>query len=144
VRSTHACTLSRYAGSGLCVACTDGYIFPQANCNRLLDVARETYKENVGDIHQLHRALSDKHNLPLILVYQEGGFVFALKKDDLDGDLPKSFINLTAQKGRWVFTSMELVSAEICPLLHPVRFRPSVEKDERQNERRFGRDFDAQ
>jgi DNA mismatch repair protein MSH4 len=83
----------------------------------LLDVARETYKENVGDIHQLHRALSEKHNLPLMLVYQEGGFVFALKKDDLGGELPRGFINPIAQKGRWVFTSMELVSAEIGPLL---------------------------
>jgi len=28
-----------------------------------------------------------------ILVYQEGGFVFALKKDELKEDLPKSLVN---------------------------------------------------
>ena len=81
----------------------------KANCNRLLDVARETYKENVGDIYQLNRTLSEEHSLPLTLVYQENGFVFALKKTDLDGDLPRGFVNATNKKGRWLFSSMELV-----------------------------------
>ena len=81
----------------------------QANRNRLLDVARETFKENVGDIYQLTSALSEKHELPITLVYQESGFVFALKKDDLEGELPKGFLNVSAQKGRWIFSSMELV-----------------------------------
>lgn len=85
----------------------------QANCNRLLDVARETYKENVGDIYNLNRTLSEKHDLPLALVYQESaGFVFALKKIDLEGagELPRGFINVTMQKGRWLFSCLELVS----------------------------------
>jgi len=86
------------------------FLLRQANCNRLLDVARETYKENVGDIFQLNRTLSETHDLPLILVYQETGFVFALKKVDLEGELPKGFINAAMRKGRWVFSSMELVS----------------------------------
>ena len=81
----------------------------QANRNRLLDVARETFKENVGDIFQLNTALSEKHGLPITLVYQESGFVFALKKDELEGELPKGFLNLLGQKGRWIFSSMELV-----------------------------------
>lgn len=80
----------------------------KANCNRLLDVARETYKENVGDIYQLSRTVSEEHSLPLTLVYKESGFVFALKKADLDGELPKGFLNVTFTKGRWMFTSMEL------------------------------------
>jgi DNA mismatch repair protein MSH4 len=86
---------------------------PQANCNRLLDVARETYKENVGDIYQLSRVLSEQHNLPVVLVYQDGGFVFTLKKDELEGglkSLPRGFVHLTAQKGKWRFSSMELAS----------------------------------
>ena len=82
---------------------------PQAHRNRLLDVARETYKENIGDIYQLCASLSEQHNLPLALVYQETGFVFALKKNDLERDLPKSFINVSMQKGRWLFSSLELV-----------------------------------
>lgn len=82
---------------------------PKANCNRLLDVARETYKENVGDIFSLNRDLSERHNLPLSLVFQETGFVFALKKSELEGELPKGFVNVTMQKGRWLFSSIELV-----------------------------------
>ncbi|KIK81485.1 hypothetical protein PAXRUDRAFT_35858 [Paxillus rubicundulus Ve08.2h10] len=80
----------------------------KANRNRLLDVARETFKENVGDIYQLNTALSEKYGLPLTLVYQESGFIFALKKDELEGELPKGFLNVSARKGRWLFSSMEL------------------------------------
>jgi hypothetical protein len=86
----------------------------RANYNRLLDVARETYKENVGDIFALCRELSGAHELPLQLVYQEGagGFVFALKRAEVEdaGGLPKGFINAVASKGRVVFSSLELVS----------------------------------
>jgi DNA mismatch repair protein MSH4 len=88
----------------------------QACCNRLLDVARETYKENMGDIHQLKRTLSENHNLALNLVYQDSGFVLSMKKADLDGELPTGFINVTMQKGRWLFSCMELVSA-VAPCL---------------------------
>jgi hypothetical protein len=83
----------------------------QANCNPLLDVARETYKENVGDIQTLHGNLTEKHDLPIQLVYQESGFLFSVRKGDLvEGKLPWGFTNLSMQKGRWLFTSMELVS----------------------------------
>lgn len=82
----------------------------QANCNRLLDVARETYKENVGDIYQLNRNISETHSLPISLQYQDTGFVFTLKKTDLEGELPQGFVNVSLKKGKWVFSSMELVS----------------------------------
>ncbi|KAJ7270710.1 muts domain V-domain-containing protein [Mycena haematopus] len=80
----------------------------KANCNKLLDVARETYKENVGDIFALNRTLSDTHGLPLSLTYQETGFVFTLRKTDLEGELPRGFINAMLKKGKWTFTSMDL------------------------------------
>ncbi|KAI0735804.1 muts domain V-domain-containing protein [Earliella scabrosa] len=85
----------------------------KANFNRLLDVARETYKENVGDIYALRNRLVQEHSLPLTLVYRDSdaGFIFALKKTDLEeagGELPRGFIDVTAQKGRWVFSSIEL------------------------------------
>ncbi|KAH7884107.1 muts domain V-domain-containing protein [Phlebopus sp. FC_14] len=80
----------------------------RANRNRLLDVARATFKENVGDIYQLTTALSEQHGLPLTLVHQESGFVFALKKEELEGELPKGFLNVSSQRGRWLFSSMEL------------------------------------
>lgn len=98
------------------------YLFSKANCNRLLDVARETYKENVNDIFQLSRTLSETHELSLAVVYQDGGFVFSLKKNDLDGELPKGFINVSMKKGKWFFSSMELVSTNISAFsCHPVR-----------------------
>jgi DNA mismatch repair protein MSH4 len=75
----------------------------------LLDVARETYKENIGDIYELNRTLSDEHGLPLNLIYQNTGFVFGLKKNYLDGELPKGFLNVELKKGRWTFSSMDLV-----------------------------------
>ena len=81
----------------------------QANRNRLLDVARETYKENIGDIYHLNRMLSEEHNLPFMMVYQDTGFVFALRKTDLEGELPEGFVNVVLKKGRWIFSSMELV-----------------------------------
>ncbi|KAF5385565.1 hypothetical protein D9757_006793 [Collybiopsis confluens] len=80
----------------------------KANYNRLLDVARETYKENVGDIYALCNALAETHELPIVLVYQESGFVFSLRKTDLEKELPKGFINVTVKKGKWQFSSMEL------------------------------------
>ncbi len=88
--------------------------YHQANFNRLLDVARETYKENVGDIYALRNRLAEEHNLPFTLVYRDSdaGFIFAVKKTDLEdagGELPRGFVDVTAQKGRWVFSSVELV-----------------------------------
>jgi DNA mismatch repair protein MSH4 len=65
----------------------------------------------VGDIYALHSSLTEKHGLPLQLVYQESGFLFAIRKGDLaEGKLPWGFTNLKPQRGKWLFTSMELVS----------------------------------
>lgn len=65
----------------------------------------------MGDIFALNSALSEEHNLPFTLVYQESGFVFTLKKADLEGELPSGFINVMSRKGKWVFSSIELVCA---------------------------------
>ena len=109
----------------------------KANCNRLLDVARETYKENIGDIYQLNRSLSEEHNLPLTLVYQETGFVFALKKNDIEGELPKGFINVSLKKGRWIFSNLELVCLFALKFVLVSDFHS--EKDELKNEGRTRR-----
>jgi len=85
----------------------------KAHQNRLLDVARETYKENVGDIYQLNRALSVEHDLPLTLVYQDSGFVFSVKASEVDGELPQGFLNVTRKKAKYTFTTMELVRSPL-------------------------------
>ena len=82
---------------------------PEANFNRLLDVARETFKENVADIYELGRELSEAHGLPLALVYQDSGFIFQLKKSEVEGELPVEFINVTEKKGKIVFSTLDLV-----------------------------------
>lgn len=105
----------------------------KANCNRLLDVARETYKENVADIYQLNRVLSEKHGLPLTLVYQNTGFVFALKKTELEGKLPEGFVNVELKKGRWIFSSMELVCITSPGTFSPWRLLFTSEKVECPN-----------
>lgn len=81
----------------------------EANFNRLLDVARETFKENVADIYQLGRELSEAHGLPLALVYRDSGFIFQLKKLEAEDELPAEFINVTQKKGRVVFSTLDLV-----------------------------------
>ncbi len=72
----------------------------------------------MGDIYALRNRLAEEHNLPFTLVYRDSdaGFVFSIKKTDLDdagGGLPRGFIDAIAQKGRWVFSSIELVSSNI-------------------------------
>ena len=108
----------------------------KANYNCLLDVARETFKENVGDIFQLNRDLCDQQELSIQLVYQENGFVFTLKKSDLEEtgkiELPKGFVNVTSKKGKWVFETMELVScSKRLKTAHSVR----VELQKKRNAR---------
>ena len=77
----------------------------------MLDVARETYKENVGDIHDLCTSLSTEHSLALSLTYIErgGGFWLTLAKDDLEGQLPRGFLNVTTKGAKYIFTTLELV-----------------------------------
>ena len=67
----------------------------------------------------MRNRLVEEHNIPLTLVYRDSdaGFVFSLKKTDLDdagGELPRGFVDATPQKGRWVFSSIELVSSLLC------------------------------
>jgi DNA mismatch repair protein MSH4 len=85
----------------------------KANFNRLLDVARETFKENVADIYELGRELSEAHGLPLALAYQDSGFIFQLKKLEAEGELPAEFINVTEKKGRVVFSTLDLVRSPL-------------------------------
>ena len=67
----------------------------------------------MADIHSLSRELSQQYELPLQLVYQEHGFVFSLRKSDLEEagmtQLPKGFINASSRKGKWFFECLDLV-----------------------------------
>lgn len=86
----------------------------------MLDVARETYKENVGDIHSLLSSLKSDCSLPLNLLFKErgGGFWLSLSEGDVDeGEFStgrRGWLNVEKRKGRWTFTTLELVS--LCDL----------------------------
>ncbi|QRW13414.1 DNA mismatch repair protein MutS [Ceratobasidium sp. AG-Ba] len=98
-------------GGGGFSAVTKKVYAVRANFNRFLDVARETYRENISDIIDLQNELSKEHDLPLSLHYQDNGFVFVLRKGDTPegGKLPAPFINVSAKKNqRWTFSHLEL------------------------------------
>jgi hypothetical protein len=83
--------------------------------------------------------LADEHELPITLMYQNGGFTFVLKKTTSVGELPKDFINVSSRKGKWLFSNMELVCYFLNRSPHSttdVAFMCSAEKVKRQDERR--------
>ncbi|KIO30888.1 hypothetical protein M407DRAFT_221987 [Tulasnella calospora MUT 4182] len=82
----------------------------RANYDRLLDVARETYKENVGDILDLCKSLASDHELPFTPTFIEsaGGFWLTVRKDEVQGDLPRGCINVSSKGAKWKFTTLEL------------------------------------
>ncbi|KAG8921608.1 MutS protein msh4 [Tulasnella sp. 408] len=82
----------------------------RANYDRLLDVARETYKENVGDILDLCKSLASDHELPFTPTFVEsaGGFWLTVRKDEVRGDLPRGCINVSSKGAKWKFTTLEL------------------------------------
>ncbi|KAF8315442.1 hypothetical protein DL93DRAFT_2166804 [Clavulina sp. PMI_390] len=82
----------------------------KANFNLMLDVARETFKENVSDIQELCSLLKAEHDLPLVLTYNEsgGGFWLAIDKDELEGELPRGFINVSTKGDKWICTTLDL------------------------------------
>lgn len=108
----------------------------KANFNRLLDVARETFKENVTDIYELGRELSETHGLPLVLVYQDSGFIFQLKKSESEGQLPAEFINITEKKGKIVFSTLDLVRPPSGTGTFPMRVLINVPHPQRKSEMR--------
>ncbi|KAG8983799.1 MutS protein msh4, partial [Tulasnella sp. 427] len=85
-------------------------LFIQANYDRLLDVARETYRENVGDILDLCKSLASEHDLPYnpTFIESSGGFWLTIRKDELSGELPRGCINVTSKGVKWKFTTLEL------------------------------------
>ena len=42
-------------------------------------------------------------------MYQDSGFIFQLKKSEVEGELPVGFINVTEKRGRVAFSTLDLV-----------------------------------
>ena len=61
---------------------------------RLLDVARETYKENLNDVFEMGEELARKFGLEISMAHTQQGFVFSCPLAELDEKpLPKMFIH---------------------------------------------------
>jgi DNA mismatch repair protein MSH4 len=62
-----------------------------------LDVARETYKENLNDAFELCEDMKAKHGIEMGLQYSGGTFVFSVPKTELeDKELPRVFTNVVS------------------------------------------------
>lgn len=67
----------------------------RAEKKMLLDVARETYKENVDDAFEMCEQLAATHALDMTLAYSQNGFMFTCPATELqDKELPKIFTNV--------------------------------------------------
>ncbi|PWN98876.1 hypothetical protein FA09DRAFT_296615 [Tilletiopsis washingtonensis] len=64
----------------------------------LLDVARETYKENMGDIHDLARRYSESYKLDVSLKSAATGFSLSGAESIAQRDLPSEFTNVLPTK----------------------------------------------
>jgi DNA mismatch repair protein MSH4 len=62
---------------------------------------------------QLTDSLRTDHDIPLQSIYRPGGFIFSVKKADLDHELPAGFINVVSKGPRFIFSSVELVSRPV-------------------------------
>lgn len=59
---------------------------------------------------ELGREVAAQYELPIDAVYHRDGFWFSLTKAaDLDFTNTKDFINVTSQRSKWLFSSLELV-----------------------------------
>jgi DNA mismatch repair protein MSH4 len=59
---------------------------------------------------ELGREVAAQYDFPIDVVYHRDGFWFSLAKAaDLDVKSIKTFINVTSQRSKWLFSSLELV-----------------------------------
>ncbi|KAL8279193.1 hypothetical protein RQP46_008449 [Phenoliferia psychrophenolica] len=76
---------------------------------KLLDVARETYKENLNDAFEMGESLATKFGLDISMTHTQNGFVFSCPNVELDEKpLPKMFIHPVKKGKKTEFTSMDL------------------------------------
>ncbi|GEM09965.1 DNA mismatch repair protein MSH4 [Rhodotorula toruloides] len=86
----------------------------KAEKKRLLDVARETWRENTSDVNDLCDSLRDDYGLEGLTLMQSGkgsAYVFQLTKEEWEekkGDIGKAFTNVNVLKKRVEFSSLDL------------------------------------
>lgn len=99
------------AGSKSSLASRNARVYAvKALHNPLLDVARETYKENIGDIYELVKEYCDRYKLNLVLKQLSTGFILELPASDgfTARDLPPEFTNVNKIKSGKSYTMTTL------------------------------------
>ncbi|GAA5868078.1 hypothetical protein JCM3774_001010 [Rhodotorula dairenensis] len=89
----------------------------RAERKRLLDVARETYRENMTDIHDLCDRVRDRFRLESVDLRQCEGlkgsaFVLRLNKDEWDekkGEMGRTAVNVSVKKNKVEFQTLDLM-----------------------------------
>ncbi|KAI5480588.1 DNA mismatch repair protein MSH4 [Pseudohyphozyma bogoriensis] len=75
----------------------------------LLDVARETYKENVDDVMEMGESLAAETGIEIKVVWSGNSFVFQCDKAELEEKpLPRTFTNVNKKGKKVEFSSLEL------------------------------------
>ncbi|CAG2107456.1 unnamed protein product [Medioppia subpectinata] len=81
--------------------------------NHLLDIARQTYSENVDDISYIVDQYSSEYSLPLRVIYTSGrGFHMQIVGKDvhkMEFSYPRHFLRINASKTAIAFTTREIV-----------------------------------
>ncbi|THY06932.1 hypothetical protein D6D01_09839 [Aureobasidium pullulans] len=82
----------------------------KSGVNGLLDVARQTYKEANMDVYELVAELTETHNLPLDLVYDNARqYYLRLNASELEErNLPPVFINVIRKKNKIECSTLDL------------------------------------
>lgn len=75
----------------------------------LLDVARQTYQENLQDIYDLELEVNGKYGLSCQVESVGGTFQFSIPSGQPENLLPSEFIGTEKAKHKIRFTSQELV-----------------------------------
>ncbi|KAL7421890.1 MutS protein msh4 [Cryptotrichosporon argae] len=80
----------------------------KANCNVMLDVARNTYTENSADVAQ------QEMDVPIVTEWCDNGYRFSVSADDMTGaPIPSDWRNIERGKKQIRFTTLELARYNI-------------------------------
>lgn len=62
-----------------------------------MDVARETYKENLSDAFELAEEMKDKYGIEMSMDYSGSGCIFSCSKAEMEGkEMPRVFTNVVS------------------------------------------------
>ncbi|WVQ74021.1 hypothetical protein IAR50_003602 [Cryptococcus sp. DSM 104548] len=79
----------------------------------LLDVARQTYQENLQDIYDLEKEVYTTYGTTCQVENKGSNFYFTVPADNIEDDLPNEFFGIEKMKNKLRFTNQELAGFQI-------------------------------